>query len=196
MGGTPVEEEAAASTPLASSSGALGKEEADASQHADSKEALSEKLASLKSIHLYVDGSFISGKIGYGFALITPSGELLFDQFGAIQDPDLRQQRQVSGELIATQQGILWCLRHHLPQVEVFYDYAGVEFWVTGAWRAKQDLTQTYRDFMRACPIKIRWHKVASHTGVHWNEHVDQLAKRGAFHGRPTPLLSRHDLPA
>ncbi|MCB9637754.1 MAG: hypothetical protein H6727_02470 [Myxococcales bacterium] len=150
----------------------------------------------LSNVYIYVDGSYMSGKIGFGWVALTPQEDHLFDEFGAITDPDLRQQRQVSGELIATQRALMWCLEKGITSAEVFYDYEGVSKWVTGAWKAKQSLTQTYRDFVRACPIKLVWHKVASHTGVRWNEFVDQLAKKGALQGRPFPLLSIADLSA
>lgn len=151
-------------------------------------------VSGLSVVHIYVDGSYIAGKIGYGWAALDAQGNHLFDEFGAITDPDLRQQRQVSGELIATQRALLWCIEQGLTHAEIYYDYEGVAKWVTGAWQAKQSLTQTYRDFMRACPVKLRWHKVQSHTGVRWNEYVDQLAKKGAYNGRPTPLATLADL--
>ena len=47
---------------------------------------------------------------------------------------------------------VVTALRAELPQydvLELFYDYEGIEKWVTGEWRAKNPLTQTYRDFMR-----------------------------------------------
>jgi ribonuclease HI len=153
-------------------------------------------VSGLSVVHIYVDGSYIAGKIGYGWAALDAQGNHLFDEFGAITDPDLRQQRQVSGELIATQRALLWCIEQGLTHAEIYYDYEGVAKWVTGAWQAKQSLTQTYRDFMRACPVKLRWHKVQSHTGVRWNEYVDQLAKKGAYNGRPTPLATLADLSA
>jgi ribonuclease HI len=33
---------------------------------------------------------------------------------------------------------------------------------------------------MQRCPVKVKWHKVRSHTGVKWNDIADELAKQGA----------------
>ncbi|MEM1009146.1 MAG: RNase H family protein [Myxococcota bacterium] len=144
-----------------------------------SEQDVASQLSLFSSLQLYVDGSYIRGKIGYGLVILTPDERILHQGSGAIRAPDLQQQRQVSGELIATQYGLLWCAERNIQHLDIFYDYIGIEKWATGGWRAKQNLTQTYKEFVRACPLKITWHKVASHTGNTWNEYVDHLAKKG-----------------
>ena len=66
-------------------------------------------------------------------------------------------------------------------KVASLYDYEGIEHWVTGKWKAKQLLTQRYRDYVQKSGVSIQWVKVAAHTGDYWNEYVDQLAKQAAL---------------
>ena len=61
----------------------------------------------------------------------------------------------------------------------LLYDYEVVEKWVTGVWRAKTPLTRKYAVHMQEAgkKIQISFCKVAAHTGNHYNEEADQLAK-------------------
>ena len=63
--------------------------------------------------------------------------------------------------------------------MEIRYDYEGVEKWVTGVWRAKTPLTSKYAAYMQEAgkKVKISFCKIAAHTGNHYNEEADQLAK-------------------
>ena len=63
--------------------------------------------------------------------------------------------------------------------MEIRYDYEGVEKWVTGVWRAKTLLTSKYAAHMQEAgkKVKISFCKIAAHTGNHYNEEADQLAK-------------------
>lgn len=65
--------------------------------------------------------------------------------------------------------------------VTVVYDYAGIEQWATGRWKANTRTTQEYVRFIADCPITITWQKVPAHSGIPMNELVDQLAT-GAAH--------------
>lgn len=128
---------------------------------------------------VYVDGSWVAGRVGYGLAVLVDE-TLVFEACGPIEETDTAGTRQVAGELFATGHALNWCKAQGISEVHVYFDYYGIEKWATGAWKAKQPLTQRYRDFVRGAGLQLYWHKVAAHTGNRWNEHVDQLAKRGA----------------
>ena len=125
--------------------------------------------------HIYVDGSYVRGRIGYG-VVILKDGELHHTLHGIITDPDAKSVRQVAGELKATMEAIRWCEANAVTTVHIHHDYTGIAFWATGQWKTNTLITQEYADFMRKQPITIRWHKVAAHTGDYWNEMADRLA--------------------
>jgi ribonuclease HI len=124
---------------------------------------------------IYVDGSFEHGTVSYG-VIILKNSQFQAALFGiAKTDPE---HRQVGGEITAVAEALRWCQKHSVSAVTIYYDYEGLEAWVTGRWRAEQPLTQKYAEFVRNSGVRITWQKVTSHTGDLWNEKADQLAKQ------------------
>lgn len=126
---------------------------------------------------LYVDGSFMNGKCGAGWILLDENNNeiaresvLLKSDYG---------MRQVTGEIYAALFGVLECLNRGIKNVEIYHDYLGVSSWVTGAWRAKNAGTQSYRDMMREANAEIgfKFIKVKSHSRDYYNDLADSLAK-------------------
>jgi ribonuclease HI len=149
---------------------------------------------------IYVDGSFINGATGYG-VVILKDGVVIEELSGAVVNYSVNDTRQVAGELFAVEEALRWCEKNSVKDVAIYYDYLGIERWATGAWKANQAMTQDYAKFVRASGIRIRWHKVSSHTGNRWNDRADQLAKNGAGSvaahaadcGRVEELLDKKD---
>lgn len=133
-----------------------------------------------KGLLAYVDGSFNNSIVSYG-AVILREGNIAAEFSGKVLDPDYQHARQVAGELMAVGKVIQWCLAQQQNQIAIYYDYEGIEHWVTGKWKAKQLLTQRYRDYVQKSGVSIHWVKVAAHTGDYWNEYVDQLAKQATL---------------
>lgn len=129
---------------------------------------------------MYVDGSYINGATGYGTVILKDSA-VVAELCGPVAAADVNGTRQVAGELRAVEEGLRWCQQHQIGEVEIFYDYYGVEKWATGAWKTNQPLTQSYARTVRESGVRTRWRKVAAHTGNRWNERADQLAKQGAL---------------
>lgn len=128
---------------------------------------------------IYVDGSFINGATGYG-AVVLKNGKVVDELCGSVGAAEVNGTRQVAGELIAVKEALAWSRAHSVDEVDIYYDYLGIEKWATAQWKTNQPLTKEYARFVRACPIKIHWHKVDSHTGDRWNDRADALAKKGA----------------
>lgn len=134
----------------------------------------------LDGLYAYVDGSFINNTVAFG-AVILHDEKIVAEFSGKVLDPDYQHARQVAGELMAVGKVIQWCKSGNYSPIAIHYDYEGIEHWVTGKWKAKQILTQRYRDFVLQSGVTVRWIKVAAHTGVYWNEYVDTLAKQAAI---------------
>lgn len=128
----------------------------------------------------YVDGSFEKsiGRYAFGCVLLTPDGQEIRES-GSGSDPAGVAIRNVSGEMLGAMNAVKWAQENGYPAVEIRYDYEGVEKWVTGVWRAKTLLTSKYAAHMQEAgkKIQISFCKVAAHTGNHYNEEADQLAK-------------------
>lgn len=128
----------------------------------------------------YVDGSFEKsiGRYAFGCVILTPDGQEI-RKSGSGSDSAGVAIRNVAGEMLGSMTAVNWAIENKYPAVEIRYDYEGVEKWVTGVWRAKTPLTSKYAAHMQEAgkKVKISFCKIAAHTGNHYNEEADQLAK-------------------
>ena len=128
----------------------------------------------------YVDGSFEKsiGRYAFGCVILTPDGQEV-RKSGSGSDPAGVAIRNVAGEMLGSMTAVNWAIENKYPAVEIRYDYEGVEKWVTGVWRAKTPLTSKYAAHMQEAgkKVQISFCKIAAHTGNHYNEEADQLAK-------------------
>lgn len=139
----------------------------------------------------YVDGSFseavdcatneVVGVYGSGMYLILEGQDMPLELQASGAESNLASLRNVAGEMMACCQ-IITFLQENYPQyteIDIYYDYEGIEKWVTGEWRARKPETQAYREIMRDAQktMKLKFHKVLAHSGVIYNERADMLAK-------------------
>lgn len=128
----------------------------------------------------YVDGSFniAAGVYGYGGVLLCRDGSIRPLQ-GHGRDETLRTMRNVAGEIHGSMAAIQAAADAGIASITIFYDYMGIEMWANGQWKTNKEGTRAYKAFIDQIRprIEIRFRKVAAHTGVRFNELVDQLAK-------------------
>ena len=132
------------------------------------------------SLIAYVDGSFDADNMiyAYGCVLILPDGSIKeFNGNGNNQEN--AKLRNVTGEMLGAMHSVKYAIDNGYKSIDIRYDYAGIECWVTGVWSAKNELTRKYAATMKKWSknISIHFTKVAAHTNVEYNERADQLAK-------------------
>lgn len=136
------------------------------------------EVFSIVDYQAYVDGSHIGGFVGYGAVILHHNHEIERLSGAVTEHVDMHQ---VAGELESTMCVINWCKQNNITEIEIFYDYEGIQKWATGEWRANKAATQAYKEFIQETPVHVIWQKVKSHTGVHWNDVADDLARQGAL---------------
>lgn len=138
----------------------------------------------------YVDGSFdVSvGRYGFGCVLIQPDGTII-EKNGSNINPDSAKLRNVTGEMLGAMYAVKWAMLHGYSAIHICYDYSGIEYWATGAWKSKTELTKKYSDSMKTWGknIEISFEKIAAHTGDLHNETADKLAKAAISECIPIP---------
>lgn len=138
--------------------------------------------AILKNI-AYVDGSFDEHSKTYGFGdfiIYEENGKKCVRVVqGAGNDSDMSKMRNVAGEISGAMRIVEEAICLGLEEITLYYDYAGIENWVTGVWSCNKYETYEYSRFMHESSkqIRIHFHKVAGHSGDAGNEIVDTIAK-------------------
>ncbi|MDE6016497.1 MAG: ribonuclease H family protein, partial [Acetatifactor sp.] len=138
----------------------------------------------------YVDGSYDDSLKKYAFGCVfLPEGEEIRLAYGNGDNPQSLQHRNVTGEMLGAMYAVRTAMANGFREVEICYDYEGIEKWVTGSWRSRTELTRKYADSMREWgrSIGIFFTKVAAHSNIEYNELADKTAKRGLTEGNGVP---------
>lgn len=132
-----------------------------------------------ETVYSFVDGSFNEELGIYGCGGFLINGNERYEISGCNGD-ELVSMRNIAGEILGARLAVEKALELGLSEITIFYDYLGIENWVTGKYEAKKEGTKRYRDFMRQASekIDIKFKKVRGHIGIAGNEEADKLAKK------------------
>lgn len=140
----------------------------------------------------YVDGSYNDDlkRYAFGCVFLAPDQEIYL-AFGNGDNPETVSMRNVTGEMLGAMYAVRTAMKNGFGCVELYYDYEGIEKWVTGVWKSRKEHTKKYAEAMRSWggQIRIVFHKVAAHTNVKYNEAADRTAKRGLEEGNGIPKI-------
>ncbi len=143
-------------------------------------------------VYAYVDGSYNHAILTYAFGCVflTPE-EKIYTTFGNGNQPESLKQRNVSGEMLGAMYAVRAAMASGYEAVTLFYDYEGIEKWVSGAWKSKNDLTKKYAAAMRdwGGRIQISFVKVPAHSKVTFNELADEKAREGLTKAKGVPKI-------
>lgn len=154
------------------------------------------QTAPSQRLTVYVDGSYHDGlkKYAFGCVFLVKPGEIRL-AYGNGDNPQSLAQRNVTGEMLGAMYAVRTAMVNGYGEIEICYDYEGIEKWVTGEWKSKTELTQKYTASMRKWgqDIGIFFTKVAAHSNVAYNELADETAKRGLTEGSGVPKVKKLD---
>lgn len=142
----------------------------------------------------YVDGSYDNTlkKYAFGCVIFTPKGDIIREA-GNGDNPESLALRNVTGEMLGAMYVVKWAISNGYKSIEIRYDYAGIEKWVSGEWRAKTVLTKKYADTMNEWKkqINIKFCKVVAHSNDKYNDEADMLAKKALTEGTGIPKIKK-----
>ncbi len=142
----------------------------------------------------YVDGSYEDKlkKYSFGCIILTPSGEIIKES-GNGNNPASLAIRNVAGEMLGAMYAVKWAMINGYREIELRYDYAGIEKWVQGEWKAKNELAQKYAAAMNEWKknIHISFLKIAAHSNNKYNDMADELAKSALLNANGIPKIRK-----
>ena len=135
-------------------------------------------MCKYEQLYIYVDGAYSTNypdRYSGAFVVIDPQQDkVIATKMGC--GTKAVSMRNVAGELSA----VMRAVQYAYPianNIVIFYDYLGIEYWVTGKWNTNKDETKAYKTFMNKYKDKIQFVKVKAHSGNKYNERVDTLTK-------------------
>lgn len=132
------------------------------------------------SLKAYVDGSYSKTRKKYSYGvIIIKNNKIISQQKGIGDNKDAAEMHQIYGELTAAIKAVEYAKEKKEKEIEICFDYQGIESWATGEWKAKNPYTKKYAEFMHDAQkkTKISFRKIKAHTGDKYNEIADSLAK-------------------
>lgn len=142
----------------------------------------------------YVDGSYEDKlkKYSFGCIILTPSGEIIKESGNGNNLASLAI-RNVAGEMLGAMYAVKWAMINGYREIELRYDYAGIEKWVQGEWKAKNELAQKYAAAMNEWKknIHISFLKIAAHSNNKYNDMADELAKSALLNANGIPKIRK-----
>ena len=127
----------------------------------------------------YVDGSYNAetNVFGCGVVIFQNGSTSTFSR--CFHDPEMALMRNVAGEIEGAMLAMRFCLDHNIEEIDIYYDYEGVEKWCSGAWKTNKKGTTAYKHFYDSIKhrVKVNFIKVKGHSGDKYNDMADKLAK-------------------
>lgn len=131
----------------------------------------------------YVDGSYnvTTGEYSCGVVFLYEGKEETMAQKG--EDEELAQMRNVAGEILGSQLAMELAVRRGIRKIKIYHDYQGIASWCLGEWKTNKEGTKAYKKYYDSVQDKLQvtFVKVKGHSGDHYNDMADELAKSVIF---------------
>lgn len=151
----------------------LGKKKKDEVDTSDEVESCNDD-----EIISYVDGSYRHSDKTFSYGAVLFNKDIYETHSKRFYNEDATM-RNVSGEIKGAIYAMQRAIELEKKVLYIHYDYAGIENWALGNWKANKEGTIEYQNYFNSIKDKIdvKFIKVKAHSGVKYNEVVDKLAK-------------------
>ena len=136
----------------------------------------------------YTDGSFNAetNRPGYGAIIITQDKEYIISGIAKMNNAYHVTLRQITGEVVAVLKVLDFCKEHGIKKISICYDYAGLEYWANGTWKANNPVSQEYQQILQKQEFSfladlLHKENLIVHLVIQQFQHLDQLYKKDSF---------------
>lgn len=133
---------------------------------------------------IWTDGSYNTAEnICSAGVLIKPEIGDEIKYFVSTNNPLYTKNQSVGGEILGVISAMETAKAYGFTDIVINHDYMGLAHWITGIWKAKNDLTKFYKEMVFLLvgkQVKFDFMHVKAHNGDKYNELVDGIAKFGA----------------
>lgn len=132
------------------------------------------------TVKAYVDGSYENSTKSYGFGVVILKDDEIIDEFSKKgNNNDIISMRNVAGEIEGAMFAMNYCIKNNIDELNLYFDYEGIEKWCSGEWKTNKDGTKNYKMYYDKIKskLKVNFIKVKSHSGDYYNDYADKLAK-------------------
>ncbi len=140
---------------------------------------------------VYVDGSYRNKdkSHSYGVYMFNDEEEYTYSK-RFFKDSEMRN---VSGEIKGAMRAMEEAVKLGKKKIYLHYDYEGIRSWALGFWKTNKEGTIYYKNFYDSIKdkLEVKFIKVEAHSGVKYNELVDQLAKEAKWENLGMDILWR-----
>lgn len=148
--------------------------------HKNTDGAEDESILDADTVIAYVDGSYEKATNRYSFGAVLLQNNQVLTTLSRVGDnPKYQNSWQIAGEVFGALHAIQWAIQHNFKKIIIHYDYLGIERWALGEWRTNKPVSIDYAEAYQklASQIEVEFVKVKAHSGIEFNEMVDQIAK-------------------
>ena len=127
----------------------------------------------------YVDGSYnvATGEYSCGVVFLFEGKEEYIAKKGT--SSELAAMRNVAGEIMGSMEAMKLAVEKGVGSLCIYHDYQGISSWCNGHWKTNKEGTKAYKEFYDSICSKLAvdFVKVKGHSGDHYNDKADELAK-------------------
>lgn len=128
----------------------------------------------------YVDGSYNEEKEIYGYGIYMIFNGQVIRLFKANNKPEMKKLRNIAGEIQGVIVAIEKAISLKATEITIFYDFEGVEKWLTGEWKIRNSEIKKYFNYIQIAKqeISLKFKKIKSHSGIELHNRADRLARK------------------
>ena len=140
------------------------------------------------TVQVYVDGSYNKDNNLTGAGIVIIYKDKVYKKSFVVPTEE-DHSWNIDGECHATLKALEICSGEELIEdtkiiaknININYDYLGIEKWIDGEWKIKSKISRFYssefKKIVNRNDLKVTFNKIKSHSGDQYNDIADGLAK-------------------